>query len=282
MTEKDDKIFTPILVAVLGFFGAAIAPSVQFVNGCWNYQLKQQEIAHKIVLDLAQLAIQEGVSQEYQRDTLNVIASISGNPLETWAEARLKKHQDTEEKLRYIVSKRFTVQKYESLEECQTHLKEQKELFLREGMQRKNINSCQRMAMFLAQIGHESGSFRHKESIISGDIYEGRRDLGNREPGDGKRFKERGLIFLAGRTNYEQFSEYLGKSEILSNPDIVASDPFLSVESALWYWESRKVNVVADSGDVKAVTRLINGGYNGLADRTAFYERAIQALSKDQ
>lgn len=129
MTEKDDKIFTPILVAVLGFFGAAIAPSVQFVNGFWNYQLKQQEIAHKIVLDLAQLAIQEGVSQEYQRDTLNVIASISGNPLETWAEAKLKKHQDTEEKLRYIVSKRFTVQKYESLEECQTHLKEQKELY---------------------------------------------------------------------------------------------------------------------------------------------------------
>ncbi|MBL9058487.1 MAG: peptidoglycan-binding protein [Mangrovicoccus sp.] len=135
-----------------------------------------------------------------------------------------------------------------------------------------------RQAHFLAQIGHESGSLRHVEEIASGTAYEGRTDLGNTQPGDGPRFKGRGLIQLTGRANYARFGEAIGrKAEILANPALLATDPALAVEAAGWFWSDRKLNALADRDDLRLITRRINGGLNGLAQRQALLGR-IRAL----
>lgn len=146
---------------------------------------------------------------------------------------------------------------------------------LQERMTAHGIDTALRRAHFLAQVGHESGELRYTEEIASGDAYEGRRDLGNTEPGDGRRFKGRGLIQLTGRANYRAFGEAIGV-DLLSgdNPERLSTDPGLAVEVACWFWQARGLNVLADADDVYAVTRRINGGLNGLADRLRQLERA--------
>ncbi len=140
---------------------------------------------------------------------------------------------------------------------------------------KRAIDTPLRQALFVAQIGHESGELRFKEEIASGQAYEGRRDLGNTEPGDGRRFKGRGLIQLTGRANYAAYGKSIGReAELLENPRIVAEDPELCVDVAGWYWEKRKLNQLADRDDLEAVTRRINGGLNGLADRRRLLGRS--------
>lgn len=146
---------------------------------------------------------------------------------------------------------------------------------LAERMTARGINTALRRAHFLAQVGHESGELRYTEEIASGDAYEGRRDLGNTEAGDGRRFKGRGLIQLTGRANYRAFGEAIGV-DLLSgdNPQRVATDPGLAVEVACWFWQAHALNALADNNDARAVTRRINGGLNGLADRLRQLDRA--------
>jgi len=120
------------------------------------------------------------------------------------------------------------------------------------------------------------------EEIASGAAYEGRLDLGNTEPGDGRRFKGRGLIQLTGRSNYREYTEHrrnLGETSVdfEQTPEIVSDPPF-AADVAGWYWDSRKINALADGDDVKAVTRKINGGLNGLADRKRYLGLAKQSL----
>jgi predicted chitinase len=120
-------------------------------------------------------------------------------------------------------------------------------------------------AMFLAQMAHESGNFRYDEEIHDGSNYEGRSDLGNTQPGDGKRYKGRGYIQLTGRANYTHYGSKLGvdlagKPELAKRPDIAA-------DVAVAYWNERVDRAAAVKGDVRTVTRNINGGYNGLQDR---------------
>ncbi|MDJ0580945.1 D-Ala-D-Ala carboxypeptidase family metallohydrolase [Crocosphaera sp.] len=141
-----------------------------------------------------------------------------------------------------------------------------------------NLATTARACAFIAQIAHESGSLRYKEEIASGAAYEGRRDLGNTQPGDGKRFKGRGLIQLTGRANYRQCAKALGKP-LENNPELVIKDPYTNAAVAGWYWQSRNINQAADQGDFQKVTRLINGGLNGYADRCQFWERAKKVLS---
>ena len=92
-----------------------------------------------------------------------------------------------------------------------------------------------RRVHFLAQIGHESGGLRYSEEIASGEAYEGRSDLGNTEPGDGPRFKGRGLIQLTGRANYVEYGAKLG-IDLTSgdDQDKVSTDPELAVDVACW------------------------------------------------
>lgn len=144
--------------------------------------------------------------------------------------------------------------------------------------QRHGLTTPLRQAHFLAQIGHESGSLRFSAEIASGAAYERRADLGNTQPGDGPRFKGRGLIQLTGRANYTRFGEAIGrKAEILADPALVATDADLAVEAAGWFWEDRKLNALADRDDLRLITRRINGGLNGLAQRAALLRR-IKAL----
>lgn len=147
---------------------------------------------------------------------------------------------------------------------------------LNSAMAEANINTPQQQAMFIAQLAHESGGFQFMEELASGAAYEGRADLGNTQPGDGVRFKGRGYIQVTGRHNYEQAGRALGL-DLVNNPQL-AAQPENAARIAAWYWNSRNINEAANSGDFVQVTRLINGGTNGLADRQAYYARAQAAL----
>jgi len=148
-------------------------------------------------------------------------------------------------------------------------------------MKKRGITTPLRQAHFLAQIAHESASFRYTEEIASGAAYEGRKDLGNTESGDGTRFKGRGLIQLTGRTNYKSYGKSIGADLLSGKAHLtIASDPARAVDVACWFWEAKNLNKLADADDVRAVTRRINGGYNGLEDRKRYLKRAKFFLVK--
>lgn len=128
-----------------------------------------------------------------------------------------------------------------------------------------------RLAHFLAQVIHESGSFKWMEEIwgptAAQSGYEGRRDLGNVQPGDGFRYKGRGPIQITGRSNYRRYGAKIG-IDLESHPEIAAY-PSIGLHLALEYWKTNGLNTFADADNIDQVTRLINGGTNGLADRKA-------------
>lgn len=154
------------------------------------------------------------------------------------------------------------------------------------------INTPARITQFLANLAHESGSFNFTKEIASGAGYEGRTDLGNTEPGDGRRFPGRGLIQITGRAMYAWLSQALyGDDRLVKNPSLL-EEPVAATKSACWFWAiAKKLNEVADLPETwtkifrkKEYTRFqwivlrINGGQNGLADRNAFYERAKKVI----
>ena len=132
------------------------------------------------------------------------------------------------------------------------------------------LDNSLRLIHFLAQLAHESGNFRYMEEIASGAAYEGRKDLGNTQLGDGKRFKGRGPIQLTGRANYRRYGQQLG-IDFENNPAIVAI-PSVGLLVACKFWFDNGLNALADQDDVLTITRRINGGTNGLADRKAKLE----------
>ena len=148
--------------------------------------------------------------------------------------------------------------------------------FLNDAMKEFDIDNSMREAAFLAQIAHESGGFHYVREIASGAAYEGRADLGNTEPGDGVRFKGRGLIQITGRANYEK-CELALDAPLLEQPQLL-EQPILACRSAAWFWQTHGLNELADKGDFKLITKRINGGLNGYSDRVAYYERAKEAL----
>jgi putative chitinase len=155
--------------------------------------------------------------------------------------------------------------------------------FLNEAMEKYQINTPLRAAAFLAQLAHESGELKYFEEIwgptSAQKRYEGRADLGNTQPGDGYRFRGRGPIQLTGRANYKKYGELLGV-DLVNNPDL-ASSPEYAFQTAALYWKSTGCNGLADDGTDDAfrlITRMINGGLSGLADRQQYYERAKKAL----
>lgn len=148
---------------------------------------------------------------------------------------------------------------------------------LNDAMDEFQINTPTRQAAFLAQIGHESGSLRYVRELASGQAYEGRADLGNTEPGDGVKFKGRGLIQITGRANYAACGAALGE-DLLGTPEILEL-PEQAARSAGWFWLTHGCNELADSGNFQKLTRRINGGLNGLAERTAIWGRAKEQLT---
>lgn len=144
-------------------------------------------------------------------------------------------------------------------------------------------NTVNRAAMFCAQVGHESLGLRYMEELASGSAYEGRRDLGNTTKGDGVRFKGRGPIQLTGRANYGAFSRWCHDKGLVTsatyfvdNPSLVAT-PQWGFLAASWYWTVARasLNSYADAGNVVAATKAVNGGTNGLADRTSRWKHAL-------
>lgn len=146
-------------------------------------------------------------------------------------------------------------------------------------MAKGQINTRLRIAAFLAQLGHESVSLTRFEEGASGDAYEGRADLGNLHPGDGRRFKGRGPIQITGRANYRAAGRALG-IDLETHPELAAT-PEHGFRIAVWYWTSRKLNDLADGGRIDTITLRINGGMNGAADRRARYAGCLAVLPDD-
>jgi putative chitinase len=197
----------------------------------------------------------------------------------------------------------------EILAQCLPHAKHDRlEMFvsgINETFEHFDISNPQRMAMFLAQTAHESGNFsaveenlnyqakalmafwpkrfagvaeqyaRHPQ-MIANRAYCDRMGNGNEASGEGWAYRGRGLIQLTGKDNYRHCGDALGL-DLLSDPDQVSHNP-VAVLSAGWFWDTRKLNHHADAGDVEKVTKLINGGTIGLADRTAHYHHIVEVL----
>ena len=166
-----------------------------------------------------------------------------------------------------------------------------------------------RMAAFLAQVAHESGAFNFtKEGLsysaeslhkvfkkyfptvesaqayarnavkIANKVYANRMGNGDETSGDGYKFCGRGLIQLTGRQNYTRFAKSINKT--LDETVAYLETPEGAVASAVWFWDANKLSIYADKGDFVGLTRRINGGTIGLADRQHHYEIALAALSK--
>jgi len=177
---------------------------------------------------------------------------------------------------------------------------------LNEKLAEFEIDTNLRVAHFIAQIAHESGSFKYrkenlnysakalrsvfgkyftsdgmadtharKPEVIANIVYANR--MGNSDSGDGWRYRGRGLIQLTGRDNYVRCGSAIG-SNIEAEPDLLAEDANAAVAAACWFWQSNKLNALADDDEIKKITRKINGGYNGLEDRTAILARAKTVL----
>lgn len=147
---------------------------------------------------------------------------------------------------------------------------------LSDSMTEFDINTKARQAAFIAQIGHESGQLRYVRELASGSAYEGRKDLGNTMPGDGVKYKGRGLIQITGKANYVALMMALG-IDCLEHPEVL-EEPVNASRSAAWFWKDRGLNELADQGNFLAITKRINGGTNGLEDRQALWAKAKEIL----
>jgi len=173
------------------------------------------------------------------------------------------------------------------------------------------INTPKRMAAFLAQCAHESGNFTatkenlnyrpeslvklfskyfdlptaqkycalsNKQEAIANKIYASRMGNGDEASGDGYRYCGRGLIQVTGKANYTDFADSL---EITPEEAAEYMHTFEgAAQSACWFWESRKLNTYADRGDIKGMTKIINGGYIGLEDRISHFEHALHIFGE--
>lgn len=173
------------------------------------------------------------------------------------------------------------------------------------------INTPKRMAAFLAQCAHESGNFiatkenlnyrpetlvklfskyfdlptaqqycasPNKQEAIANRIYANRMGNGNEASGDGYRYCGRGLIQVTGKANYTDFADSL---EITPQEASEYMHTFEgAAQSACWFWETRKLNDYADRGDIKGMTKIINGGYIGLEDRISHFEHALHIFGE--
>lgn len=148
--------------------------------------------------------------------------------------------------------------------------------YLNKYMHVYGIITREQKAMFIAQVAHESGSFRYTQEIASGKAYEGRKDLGNVHEGDGKFFKGRGLLQITGRTNYKLCSLALFFDDRLLKTPQLLETPEYAVASACWYWDSHNLNAYAN--DIVTCTEKINGGHNGLKERKEFYKTALKVF----
>ena len=133
-----------------------------------------------------------------------------------------------------------------------------------------------REAAFVAQLLWECGQLKYMEEIASGKAYEGRKDLGNNDPGDGVKYKGRGGFQLSGESNYVRYSKITGV-DYVNNPEWLERSRD-AMKVSCWYFKDRGLNELADKGMFNLITKRVNGGYSGLAQRTLIYEKALLVL----
>lgn len=138
------------------------------------------------------------------------------------------------------------------------------------------INTRLRVCAYIAQLAHESGSFRYVKELASGEAYENRKDLGNTQKGDGIKFKGRGWIQITGRSNYISCGKALGL-DLVSKPELLESIDN-AAQSAGWFWKTHGLNELSDHGDFQLITKRINGGLNGYKERLEFYNKALNTI----
>jgi putative chitinase len=151
-----------------------------------------------------------------------------------------------------------------------------------------DVTTGSRIAFFIAQSAHETGNFRYMQELGSGkDLnhdgfddylqrYDKRADLGNKNVGDGPRYRGRGIFQLTGYFNYLSMGKRIG-IDLIKNPE-KAAEPETATLIACLYWSDKKLNGFADAGDIKGCTKKINGGYNGLEERTTYTNRLLALL----
>lgn len=147
---------------------------------------------------------------------------------------------------------------------------------LNDTLLRYGIDTPLRISHFLGQVIHESGSFRYMKEIASGKAYEGRKDLGNTQKGDGVRFKGRAYLQLTGRSNYTQYSDFCNE-DFISHPEKVEELPW-AIDVAGWFWSTRGLNEIADTDNLRRITKRINGGYTHIDDRIKWTDQAKKVL----
>lgn len=171
------------------------------------------------------------------------------------------------------------------------------------------IDQPHRIAAFLAQCGHESGGwttfeenlnysaqglqsifgshfhgdadqYARQPEKIANRIYCNRMGNGDEPSGDGWKYRGRGPIQLTGKANYTKFAQDMFDDwqNLLDNPDWVTYDKDFALKSAIWFWNAHNLNCYADIGDIKTMTKIINGGYLGLDERQQLYNQISQYL----
>ncbi|AJD82926.1 putative chitinase [Achromobacter phage JWF] len=144
-----------------------------------------------------------------------------------------------------------------------------------------HIDTYEQVTAFIANVGHESGELKWVEEIASGAAYEGRRDLGNTEPGDGKRYKGRGLIQLTGRLNYVLIG-FMLEQDFINNPEKLKEPKFASESACAFWWNNYLDRKATSETQFRQVVKIINGGYNGMDDRSKLYARARDVLAEQK
>lgn len=157
---------------------------------------------------------------------------------------------------------------------------------------RYNMNTPRRIAAFLGQIGVESGELKYDKELPSkynkkdvnnpleptGTLYEGRKQLGNTQEGDGPKFIGRGILQLTGRANYENMSKKLGV-DLINNPEL-ACNPVISAMIACEYFKERGLLELSDVWDLEKITEKVNGKLKLHHDlRVKYSERALRVLT---
>lgn len=149
--------------------------------------------------------------------------------------------------------------------------------------------SPREQAMFLANVQHETGNYQWFAEL-GGDSYfsryDGRKDLGNVQPGDGAKYKGRGLIHLTGRANYADIGARMGV-DLIKYPQLLEDDPKMAVASAIAWWERQKEKFpkfreAIETDNIVAVNKGVNGGNNGMQERIAYYNEFKKKLGADQ
>jgi putative chitinase len=134
---------------------------------------------------------------------------------------------------------------------------------------------------YFAAAGRDSAPYHRKPEMIANVIYANRMGNGDTASGEGWKFRGRGPIQLTGKSNYWSFaSDFFEDPEtVMNDPDLVTDDIPTALYSAIWFWNKNNLNKEADAGDIKAMTKKINGGYIGLEDRIKHYNHAIEVLT---